>query len=331
MFPIPVGANNAQLIHDFVARCKSSCVDFCPSDISASEPSSIYFYRIPATGGMRFMLPISFAIEALAFMKDNELLSELLESDISPLPIHSYTGGGNDLSLAEQSSSSFFYSDSYAPYGSHARLGTHPHSPELRTATILRDPLQRLRSVLKTEWTVHGQDLMNVTSAIYSNHSFFANPFTRMFSGKVSQSVELHDSDVYAALGAIKSIDHCFHQENFSPIRHLQQKFLSSNRLPNLVVPSVINGSISEPSDQVMQELLRVALDVGCNKWDSILYSEYIKSSPVDLDPVDYSINSLHPLTFIIELVDDLPGQVSVSRDSRLVSTIDLLLGRVSI
>lgn len=329
MFPIPVGENNSQLVMDFVARCKSAGCDFCPSDISASESSSMFFYHVPATGGLRFTLPISFAIDALVSSKDNELLSKLLESDIAPLPIRSYIAGASDLEVAEQSSTTFFYSDSQTAYGAHTRLGNHPASPALRTVTILRDPLKRLSGVLRKIWNLNGQDLMKATTAIVSIDSFSANPITRIFSGKISGGVELQDSDICDVLDALKSIDYCCHQENFSPVRLLQQQFLSSNRLPNLVVPSVINGCSSEPPDHVMQEMLRVARDAGCNKWDSVVYSEFIKSTPVDLEPATFSISSLHPLTYLLELNNVWPNKVSISPGSRLVPTIDVLLGKV--
>jgi len=327
--PIPVGPANAELVTGFISRCRSAGLDFCPSDPTTAEPYSLFFYHTPKTGGMRFIMPIAFAIESLAFSEGNELRSQLLESSLAPFPICSHSRGNQNFESALAWQGSFFYSDHQLPYGSHQELGRQPNSPKVKTATILRNPADRLNSALKYIWRISGKDISAVKTAINSRHPHIDNPITRIFSGRLDSTVLLQDSDADAALIALQEIDDCMHQENYSPVRRLQQDFVSKNRLPNLIIPSLINKTPTTPSRDDLNEMELLIGNTDCNQWDAMVYDRLIQEKPIDHEPSSFSINSLHPLTFLMISETQEDGGTFISPKSKLVLTIDLLLNKV--
>jgi hypothetical protein len=329
-YPIPVGPNNAALVTGFIDRCRQAGLDFCPSDPTGSAPCSLFLYHTPRTGSLRFLLPIRLTIETLTASQDNPLLAELLASTIAPFPTTSFHQDNQDAHTPEARGKSVFYSNRHLPYGIHKQLGATASAPPLTTATILRHPGQRLRSALKDLWQRHHQDAAASVEVIQQLHNHLNNPITRLFSGKTDPSQTLQDSDVEMAVNALCELDLCLHQENYSPVRKLQQHFISSNRLPNLIIPAFINRSAKEPDAETLTQLERAGAEAGCNLWDDRVYHLFTQRHPADLEPASFSINALHPLTFIMGVdAEAQQNQESLPRSLEVVRTLDLLLGKV--
>jgi len=331
LYPIPVGPSNAQLVTGFIQRCRQADYDFCPSDPTASTPASLCFYHVPRTGGTRFALPIRLAFEALASGTDNPLIAHLHESSIPPFPTRSFPGGLQDLHGAADLDMSLFAWQSQRPYGVHHKLNLAASAPPLASATILRHPEQRLRSALISIWLHHGQNTSSALESIAQSHPILDNPITRLFSGNSQLTQRLQPGDVDAAVTALSELDHCLHQTNFSPVRRLQQSFISGNRLPNLLIPAYINKTSVQIEENILSDLERISIETGHNRWDEQLYDRFIQAYPPDLEPASFSINALHPLTFILPIHSCLKQEASFSESLQIVRTLDLLLGRVDV
>ena len=330
LFPIPVGPANADLVTGFIKGCKDLGLDFCPSDPSANEPSSLFFYHTPKTGGMRFMMPIATSIEGIAFNADKPLIQRLLQSSCCPSRIASHTRGDQDISSAENFKGFVFYSDHQAPFGLHRRIRDE-NGKQAITATILREPNARLKSALKYLWRINKQDTSETLEAIKHGHLHVDNPITRIFSGKTNEGSKLIESDVAKAITSLSELDFCLHQENYSPVRRLQHAFISEHRMPNILCASRINETPIIPPPEVLDELEAAAHRSNANQYDREVYNQYICGNPIDNSPSALSLNSLHPLTFIFEARTEADAGTFFASTSKLVPTIDLLLGRVEL
>lgn len=329
LLPIPVGPANAELVTTFIGRCKQSGFDFCPSDPGGFSPSSLIFYHVPKTGGLRFGQPLSRCV--LALREDVDLLNQLNESGIGPGSILIQGNQGHSLADAAEWNQSLLITAHQYGWGGHASLGRHKDSPKLYTATLLRRPADRLSSALKYLWSLNGQSLGLTLEAIKRGHAHIDNPLTRIFSNLPDIGALLGRSAVDQALEALLQVDFCLHQENYSPARGLQQKFATDNRLPNILTPSFINRTPVQPPSEVMEELRDCAVNHGANIWDIELYERLMIESPIDMKPASFSINALHPLTFILEAKTDANGGTSFTQSLGLVRTLDLLLGKIEL
>ncbi len=329
LYPIPVGPTNAELVTSFISRCKQAGLDFCPSDPTQFSPFSLFFYHIPRTGGLRFHQPVHHCI--LSLSQNRETISRLASQGLEPSTVLIQGNQDHNLDAAKNWRDVIFLSGRQSYWGCHNNLGQAPSAPPLETATFVRSPEARLKSAIQYLLRIFNNDIKRVEGAIADRHAYADNPLTRIFSGNLDPRIRVEGKHAQQAAEAVLQIDRVVHQENYSPARALQQEFISRNRLPNIICPSVLNSSRGNLSTQMPSALLEYAMASGCNSLDIEAYGLIAKSKPIPAEPATYSINSLHPLTYIFVSGTGSQGEASVSPDCKVVSTLDLLLGSVKL
>ncbi len=310
-------------------------VEFIPSYCSEQIPFGMHlmYIHIPKTAGMRFGNPISDCI-ALVFSQNLSKECDELLAGIYPTEEFSVMASRriDSVPLREGILNSL---ESY----SLRRLGFSflmPHgiaSDELSSATnkmfgvspirlaTWREPEQRLRSALNYLWRTTEGDLDLIRRKIYANDPFLDNAIYRAcYSsfGCLNQHETYHESKL--------KIDHLIDISDFAIINKIMSGYLSSCRLPNIIVNKSMNvtsvDKLMQPS--LIDELMSDCLEKGFLQHDNCQEVTNLVSHELPSDfawQFDKSIASLHPLTFISSSKTD----VSTTGQSLLLPTASLM------
>jgi tetratricopeptide (TPR) repeat protein len=285
---------------------------FIPSYIDSRIPfgTHLLFSHIPKTAGLRFSTPILacisnyFSDQSLALYSDllatiypkariSYLLSDRIDSSAK------YSAMLNSIAQAGQEPLDFSF---FVPHGVPSTNITNIMSKRYGikpiTMAIWRDPRDRLLSALKYLWRSSNQDPKSLEARIRRQDSFLDNALYTACYGTSNINTATHKHKT-------SYIDHLIDIKTFDVVDAIATFYLSSCRLPNLIISSMINAApeASECTPSLIYELYDRCIEKGFIEKDLLLESSGIIKNQLPHEfrvPVNLSSVDIHPLTVII-------------------------------
>ena len=258
------------------------------------EWSSLWHVHIPKTGGMRFYNPLMSLLQGIKDVGVSPCKRMFHVSRChSPFELDAYRRILEDSVEHVDSCLVNVFSVEQDPLWDTLfnRINFCP-----KRIAFYRKPAERLKSALKYIYRINGCRLSAVEREIEMRHLHLDNPVVRALSGVFRR--EIKDDDLRVAFQK-ERVDFLLPLGDFALGSQIQSAFLSSNSLPNVILPRVINSTLKkyEPSEGEMDSLVELANSQGLNHWDEQLGAG-IKMDDLEIDLPDKNV-SLNEWTMI--------------------------------
>jgi len=125
-------------LEKLIDRSKAIGYDFIPSYFNCSNPYSLFFYHVPKTGGLRFLMPIAFCIRSVEPASANPVIKELLGSPFRPITVDLHALGFQNMADALGSTNPVFYSDHQLGFPMHSMIQSLQY--KTKSISALRHP-----------------------------------------------------------------------------------------------------------------------------------------------------------------------------------------------
>ena len=292
--------------------------EFIPSYISDAIPFGMHlmYVHIPKAGGIRFSNPIFSCIQELLLQGGWEKYRDLAASAFGRARISLMASQRIDSAPMRDGIMAAFSScdlpsldfSFLTPHGVSSRelslsMRDQFDVQPIRLATW-REPRRRLKSALDYLYRTSKGDLGLVGEKIDQKDPFLDNAIYRGcfsdFSPDLSPD-ERHDAQV----------DYLIDIGDFSKMNQIMSSFLSSCRLPNIIVNKKVNVTSADKrmDAELADSLMGQCVEAGFIALDGAPEIEQMvsKGLPAEFDlQVDPASASLHPLTFVVIAATDV-------------------------